>query len=300
MIPERLRSELENQHYKLVGDHSAVKLCHWTRKSLRDEGVCYKEKFYGIKSHGCLQMSPNITCGNNCLYCWRVIDHTKVDLGGKVDEPADIIDGAIAAQRLLLTGFKGFDGTNMEKWKEAQNPTNAAISLIGEPTLYPKLSQMIEEFRKRDIVTFLVTNGQYPEVLEKMTQPDQFYISLDAQDRETYLRLDRPGHPDFWERLTRTLGIMNSFSCRKVVRLTMVKGWNMSAPEKYAQLIERAEPDFVEVKGYVHVGESKKRLPLDAMPYHREVRDFAEQLSKELGYPITGEQEASRVVLLKK
>ena len=92
MVPEKLRKELENQHYKIVGNHSAVKLCHWTRKSLRDEGVCYKEKFYGIRSHGCLQMSPNITCNNNCLYCWRVIDHTKVNLGNQIDEPKEIID----------------------------------------------------------------------------------------------------------------------------------------------------------------------------------------------------------------
>ena len=299
MVPERLRQELENQHYKLVGNHSAVKLCHWTKKSLRDEGVCYKEKFYGIKSHGCLQMSPNITCGNNCLYCWRVIDHAKVNLGPAVDEPRDIVDGAIAAQRLLLTGFKGFEGTNQEKWREAQNPTNAAISLIGEATLYPRLSGLIDEFRKRNMVSFLVTNGQYPEVLEKMSQPDQFYLSLDAQDRDTYLKLDRPGAKDFWERMLKSLELMRSFTSRRVVRLTMVKGWNMSGAEKYARLIELAQPDFVEVKGYVHVGESRNRLPMEAMPYHEEVRSFAEQLSAELGYPVAGEQKASKVILLK-
>ncbi len=300
MIPENLKKELENQHYKIVGNHSAVKLCHWTKKSLRDEGVCYKEKFYGIKSHRCLQMSPNITCNNNCLYCWRVIDHTKINLGNVVDEPKDIIDNSIKAQRLLLSGFKGFEGTNMKKWVEAQNPTSAAISLIGEPTLYPKISQLIEEFHKKNIVTFLVTNGQYPEVLEKMTQPKQFYISLDAQDKETYLKIDRPSLPDFWDRLMKSLELMKSFTSRKVIRLTMVKGWNMKGPEKYAKLIQKAEPDFVEVKGYVHVGESRKRLPREAMPYHEEIKDFAEKLSRELGYIFGGEQKESKVVLLKK
>lgn len=298
MVPEKLRKELESQHYKVVGNHSAVKLCHWTRKSLRDEGVCYKEKFYGIKSHGCLQMTPNITCNNNCVYCWRVIDHAKVNLGKDIDEPKEIIDDAIKAQRLLLTGFKGFEGTNQAKWREAQDPTNAAISLIGESTLYPKISELIEEFHRRNIITFLVTNGQYPEVLERMTQPKQFYISLDAPDKETYLKLDRPSLPDYWERMLKSLELMNSFTSRKVVRLTMVKDWNMKESEKYAKLIEIANPDFVEVKGYVHVGESQKRLPREAMPHHDEIKGFAGQLSEELSYNITGEQEASKVVLL--
>ena len=299
MIPEKLKQELENQHYKIVGNHSAVKLCHWTKKSLRDEGVCYKEKFYGIKSHRCLQMSPNITCNNNCLYCWRVIDHAKVDLGKTVDEPGDIIDESIRKQGLLLTGFKGFEGTNLVKWREAQNPTNAAISLIGEPLLYPKMSGLIEEFHKRNIITFLVTNGQYPEALETMTQPKQFYISLDAPDRETYLKLDRPSLKDFWERMLKSLELMNSFDCKKVIRLTMVKDWNMKETKGYAELIKLAEPDFVEVKGYVHVGESKNRLPFGAMPYHEDVQDFAKQLSEKMGYTISGEEKASRVVLLK-
>jgi hypothetical protein len=32
-----------------VADHSTVGLCHWTKKSFRGEGTCYKHKFYGIR-----------------------------------------------------------------------------------------------------------------------------------------------------------------------------------------------------------------------------------------------------------
>jgi tRNA wybutosine-synthesizing protein 1 len=297
MIPERLRKDLVRQHYKVVGEHSAVKLCTWTKKSLRDEGVCYKEKFYGVKSHGCLQMTPNITCDQRCKFCWRVIEKTNINIE-KWDEPKEIIDQAIQSQRLLLSGFKGFEGTNMKKFRDAQNPTNAAISLLGEPLLYPKISGLIEEFRKMGVVTFLVTNSQHPEVLGKITEPDQLYISVDAPDKESYLRLDRPHNSDYWKRLLRSLEVMNSLSCRKVLRLTMVKGWNMHSPEKYAKLIQLANPDFVELKAYMHVGESMKRLPREAMPLHKEVREFAEQVSGESGYPYRDEQAASRVVLL--
>lgn len=314
MIPEKLRKEMAKQHYKVVGNHSAVKLCMWLKKSIRNGGFCYKQKFYGIQSHGCLQMTPWIGCCNRCLYCWRIIEKTPCKIGsiagrqspsssqGEVlDEPKEIIQGCIEAQRKLISGFPGWEGTNMKKWKEAQNPTNAAISLLGEPALYPGLSQLIEEFHKRHMTTFLVTNGQLPERLEQLVggaEPTQLYISLDAPNKQIYKKLDRPGYPDFWERLNRSLEVMDSFSCRKVIRLTMVRGWNMTKPEEYAGLIEKANPDFVEVKGFMHVGEAQKRLPREAMPLHRDIKDFAEKLAKETGYGYKDEQEDSRVVLL--
>ncbi len=298
MIPENLKESLERQQYRVVGNHSAVKLCTWTKKSLRDEGVCYKERFYGIRSHRCLQMTPNITCDQNCLFCWRIIERTKVNFSTDMDEPRDIIKGAIEKQRELLSGFGGFKGTNMKKFREAQNPTNAAISLLGEPLLYPKISELIEEFTDMGMTTFLVTNSQHPEVLERITEPYQLYISLDAPDRDSYRRLDRPAHSDYWERLLKSLEIMNSMSCRKVLRLTMVKGWNMRNPEGYAKLIEKANPDFVELKAYMHVGESQKRLPREAMPLHSDVKEFAERVSELSGYEYKDEQAESRVVLL--
>ncbi|MCX6814036.1 MAG: 4-demethylwyosine synthase TYW1 [Candidatus Aenigmarchaeota archaeon] len=298
MIPE-LKRELEHQHYKVVGDHSAVKLCFWLRKSMRDSGVCYKQKFYGIESHRCMQMTPWIICNQSCLYCWRVIEKTKVKVQ-KIDNTEEIIEGCIHGQRQLISGFKGFSGVNLKKWKEAQNPNNAAISLIGEPTLYPKLSQLIEEFHKRGFSTFLVTNGQFPEALGKITEPTNLYISLDAPDKDSYKRIDIPSLHDFWERLNKSLELMPSFSCRKVIRLTLVKGRNMHSPEKYAKLIEKSGADFVEAKGYVHVGESQKRLPRDTMPTHEEVKAFAESISKHSGYRYRDEQKESRVVLLAK
>ena len=63
-------------------------------------------------------------------------------------------------------------------------------------------------------------------------------------------------------------------------------------------MIERANADFVEVKGYMHVGESQKRLPRESMPLHEEVRSFAEEISRASGYKYKDEQKPSRVVLL--
>ncbi len=299
MINERIRKSMIRQHYKIVGNHSAVKICTWLKKSMRDEGSCYKQKFYGIQSHRCLQMTPWIICPNGCLFCWRAIEKIPVKIE-KVDEPSEIIDGCIEAQRLLLTGFKGLDKANKKKFKEAQNPNQVAISLVGEPTMYPRITELVEEFHRRKFTTFLVTNGQYPERLKEIKKLTNLYISLDAPDKETYQKIDRPSLPDHWERLMESLEIMRRFDAKKVIRLTMVKGWNMKSPEKYAELIKRAKPDFIEVKGYMFVGESIHRLSIENMPRHNEIKEFAEKLSEASGYAYKDEQTQSRVILLSK
>jgi tRNA wybutosine-synthesizing protein 1 len=299
MVPKELRSIMERQQYRIAGSHSAVKICNWTKKALRDEGSCYKQRFYGIKSHRCLQMTPWIGCPNRCMYCWRAVEKTAMKVPG-TDEPGAIIDSCVESQRKLLSGFKGYENVNLRKWREAQDPNQAAISLTGEPTMYPHISGLIEEFGKRGFTTFLVTNGQFPDRLQGMAEPTNLYISLDAPDRETYRKTDRPTLPDFWDRLNESLELMRSFSCRKVLRLTMVKGWNMANPAGYAKLVEKACPDFIEVKGYMHVGFSQRRLQKENMPSHGEVREFAEKISELSGYEHRDEQEESRVVLLGK
>jgi len=301
IVPKKLKDKLIKQHYKIVGNHSAVKLCHWLRMSMRDSGFCYKQKFYGIQSHRCLQMTPwAFGCSNQCVYCWRIMEKVgdkKSD--GKIDEPEFILENCINAQRMLLTGFKGWEGTNKTKLKEAQNPNQVAISLIGEPMMYPKISDFIELCKRRKMTTFLVTNGQLPERLKNLEEPTNLYISLDAPDKETYKKIDRPSLPDFWKRFNESLELMNSFSCKKVLRLTLVKGWNMKNIECYAKLIEIANPDFIEVKGFMHVGEAQKRLLRSAMPLHEEIKRFSEELSKKSSYTYKDEQRESRVVLLK-
>lgn len=270
---------------------------------MRDEGICYKQKFYedihGIKSHRCLQMTPSLPfCDNKCVFCWRNNELNSSTWEGPVDEPSEIIDEAIQKQRSLLSGFKGNPEADKEKWKEAQDPNLAAISLDGEPTIYPKIGELIGEFHRRDIVPFLVTNGQHPGVLEESKEPSQLYISLAAPDRETYMKTCRPLVSKAWKKLNRTLELLPSFDCVKVLRLTLVKNWNLKNPSKYAELIKKAEPDFVEPKGYMYVGHSRKRLDMENMPSHEEIKSFANELAKETGYELTDESEPSRVVLL--
>lgn len=294
--------DLEKKGYRFVGSHhhAAVKVCHWTKKSLTDDGVCYKEKFYGIESHRCLQMSPSIPyCYHKCLFCWRDVSITSTEWQGLYDEPKEIIEEGIKAQRSLLVGYFGNDKANGRKVQQAQHPNNAAISLAGEPLIYPSIEGLLEEFRRRKFTTFLVTNGLNPEKLENLsTEPTQLYLSLDAPNQKVYRDLCVPQIDDGWQKLNQSLELLSSFDCRTVIRMTSVKDYNMLNPQDYAEIINRSNPDFVEIKAYMYVGSSRERLTLDNMPSHRDMRNFAENIADLCNKKIVNESQASRVFLL--
>lgn len=293
---------LEKKGYRFVGSkrHAAAKVCHWTKKSIMDEGVCYKEKFYGIKSHRCLQMSPSIAfCHHKCLFCWRDVSITSTTWEEEFDDPGEIIDECIKAQRKLLVGYFGNPNANSQKIAEAQDPTNAAISLAGEPLLYPSINQLLEEYKKRNFTTFLVSNGLSPDKLGSLDpEPTQLYLSLDAPNIETYKKLCDPQIKDGWEKLNQSLDLLSSFNCRTVIRMTSVAGYNMTHPEEYARIIESSDPDFVEIKAYMYVGSSRDRLKFENMPRSNDLKSFAQEIASLCGRKIVDESLESRVVLL--
>ncbi len=301
MLPEKIKNLLTKQHYALVGNHSAVQICRWTKKSILDQDICYKQKFYGIRCHRCCQMTPAVAwCQHRCIFCWRAIEYTLGDkILKEIDDPKEIIDKCIEAQRKQLIGFMGNKNANKAKLQEAFHPKHFAISLAGEPTIYPKISELIKELHKRKISSFLVTNGMLPEVLEKIEMPTQLYVSVDAPNEELYKKIDRPVTGK-WENLMKTLKLLPKLKTRTVIRITCIRNMNMVKPEQYAELIKIAQPMFIELKGYVAVGFSRERLGVDFMPKHLEVRAFAEKVAKYSGYKIIDEKENSRVVLLMK
>ncbi|WP_236609715.1 4-demethylwyosine synthase TYW1 [Archaeoglobus sulfaticallidus] len=286
-------SELKG--YNIVGKHSAVKTCLWLKKSLKDEGVCYKEKFYGIKSHRCLQISPALRCNLSCIHCWRPLS-LMPEIDGW-DDPQFIVEESIKAQQRLLSGFWGTKGVNTKKLEEAYKPNQVAISLIGEPTLYPFIAELVDEFNSREMTTFVVTNGTNPNAVDRL-EPYQLYISLTAYSESSHKTLNKP-HGNLWDKINRSLEIMSEKDCRTVLRLTLIKGINMNV-ERFAGLINKANPDFIEAKAYMHLGHSRYRLERSAMPEHDEIRDFAEKLEKLADYRIVDESEISRVVLLER
>jgi tRNA wybutosine-synthesizing protein 1 len=227
---------------------------------------------------------------------------TKTDFQ-EFDEPEEILDTAVEKQRKLLSGLGGIkQRIDLKKYQEAQDPNQVAISLSGEPTFYPKLGEFIKACHARKMSTFLVTNGTNPQALtalaEKQALPTQLYVSLEAPSPELHKRINVPLPESHWQAINQTFELLPSLKTRTCVRVTAIKGLNMDREKEFAEMLAKAKPDFVEVKGYMWVGFSRHRLKEENMPLHSEVKDFAERINKHLGYKLEDEFKDSRVVLL--
>jgi len=300
-MEKALKALLEKQHYKIIGEHSAQKVCEYVKKSLLDRDFCYKQKFYGIQSHRCVQMTTAVNfCPNECIFCWRAMDFNQGIKIKKFDSPEKIIEESIKSQLKKINGFWGNENVNRKKLEEAQKPLHFAISLSGEPTLYPKLQEMIEILNKKKMSSFVVSNGMFPEKLKKIN-PTQMYISVFAPNEELYKRISRTRLKDAWKRLMKSLEVMKEKrNARTTLRITLIKNMNMIEPENYAKIIKKANPVFVEVKAYMWIGFSQQRLGIENMPLHNEVKDFALEIAKHSGYRLIDEKKESRVILLMK
>ncbi len=302
MLTPASKAELEKQQYRIVGGHSAVKTCGWTKNMINGVGGCYKLKFYGIMSNQCMQMTTSISCANRCTFCWRgykapVSKEWKWD----VDDPQMIFEKSIEAHHKLLVGFGGSSKANKAAYQKSKEVRHVALSLTGEPITYPKMNELIEKFHQQHISTFLVTNSQYPEHIKNLKPITQLYCSVDAPTKELLKSIDLPLFPDYWERMIQSLQYLSEKKQRTTIRLTIIKGINDVLPDKYADLINLGSPDFIEVKSYMHVGPSQQRLKRENMPLHEEIVSFCQQLMPFLpDYEIVSEHIPSRVVMMAK
>jgi tRNA wybutosine-synthesizing protein 1 len=80
--------------------------------------------------------------------------------------------------------------------------------------------------------------------------------------------------------------------------MTCVKNYNMTLSEEYAKIIERSNPDFIEIKAYMYVGNSRKRLEFSNMPRNQDIRDFASSIAELCNREVVNESQESRVILL--
>jgi len=304
---------IKKQGYHQVGSHSAAKICKYAHDYIIGKDGCYKHKFYGIESHRCLQCSPSLQfCNLSCRFCWRLIPETKTGWlkmpnNFKWDEPQFIAEGLIKEQKRIMSGFKGNPKADKNKALEALQPKHVALSLIGEPTLYPKLSDLIEEFHKRNMTTFLVSNGTNPQALKKLkTLPTQLYLSLVAPDQKTYVyvvNVQKTIAKKQWQNYLKSLKLLKTLSkkTRTVLRMTLAHNLNDFNLEGYAKLIKMAMPHYVEVKSMVYVGWARNKergLQLSDMLSMQEIRDFAKKLAQLTDYIYADEHESSRVALL--
>ncbi|KAI9869541.1 MAG: hypothetical protein M1830_005411, partial [Pleopsidium flavum] len=301
---------LTKQGYTIVGSHSGVKICRWTKSALRGRGSCYKFSFYGIKSHLCMETTPSLSCSNKCVFCWR---HGTNPVGTtwrwKVDPPDMIFEGVKQGHYKKIKMMKGVPGVRAERFAEAMKIRHCALSLVGEPIFYPHINEFTAMLHKERISSFLVCNAQHPDQLAALKPVTQLYVSIDASNKESLRKIDRPLHRDFWERFQRCLDILREkrFRQRTVFRLTLVKGFNIDdEAEGYADLVTKGLPCFVEVKGVTYCGTSSSAgagLTMQNVPFYEEVSAFVIALNnalekRGLSYGIAAEHAHSCCILI--
>ena len=203
-----------------------------------------------------------------------------------MDEPGDIVAQAVQKHQAMIKTLRGVPGVEPERLIEANTVRHCALSLVGEPIMYPRINEMIADLHSRHISTFLVTNAQFPDAIRNLEPVTQLYVSIDAATKDALKAVDRPLFKDFWERYLASLRALREKGQRTVYRLTLVKQMNMmkSEMESYAKLIEMGMPDFIEIKAVTYCGKSDASdLTMKNVPWHDEVRQFAEALCELTG-----------------
>ena len=308
-IKPAIAKQLKKAKYG-IADHATVALCHWTKKSFKHEGNCYKHKFYGISTHACMEFSPaGMHCENRCVYCWRPMefyDSLKMD-PKQVAEPEEIMTKLMVERKELINGYYGDSRNDKQRLDESLLPSHYAISLSGEPTMYPKLPELIKYLHslKETKSTFLVTNGQEPDMIQKLQDedalPTQLYLSTNAADYESFKRINQPKYDDSWERWNKTLSMLKHLKTRTVLRITLIRDYNdiKEMIPVFAEMIRKASPHFVEIKSYMHIGRSTNRLEYSNMLEMEEIQNFSQQVVKQSKiFSVMDESIASRISVL--
>ena len=279
---------LTKQGYKVIGSHSGVKICRWTKNELRGKGSCYKKSLFNIASSRCMELTPSLACSSKCVFCWRHgTNPVSKNWRWEVDEPEYILENALKGHYSMIKQMRGVPGVIAERFAKAFEVRHCALSLVGEPILYPHINKFIQLLHQKGITSFLVCNAQHPEALRNIVKVTQLYVSIDAPTKTELKKVDRPLYKDFWERMVECLEILKTVQNhqRTVFRLTLVKGFNMGDISAYADLVQRGLPSFIEVKGATFSGSSDGNgnpLTMQNSPFYEECVNFVKAFTTEL------------------
>ena len=68
----------------------------------------------------------------------------------------------------LVFMCQGVPGVVPERFEEAKQIRHCALSLVGEPIMYPHINEYVKLLHGKGISSFLVTNAQFPDRIRDM------------------------------------------------------------------------------------------------------------------------------------
>jgi tRNA wybutosine-synthesizing protein 1 len=258
-----------------------------------------------------MEATPSMACANKCTFCWRHNSNpTTTEWKWDVDDPIKLVEQMLAAHVGMVKNTGGVPGVTPDKLQEGMTPKHCALSLVGEPIIYPRVNEFVGELHRRGISTFLVNNGQFPDHINALAPITQLYLSVDAFDAKVMKEIGRPAFKDFWERFQSSVVNTSKKKGRTVHRLTMIKGVNMMLPSEedvagYAATVALGKPHLVEFKALTPTFQGagdKTPFRMANVPSYEEVLDFAQKVCSHPDlkeqYEVACVHEHSRCVLL--
>jgi tRNA wybutosine-synthesizing protein 1 len=107
-----------------------------------------------------------------------------------------------------------------------------------------------------------------------------------------------------WDKILDSLSLVESLSCRSVVRLTAVKNLNLADKyiEDYVRIVKMANPNFFEIKGFTLQASAlniKERIKSDKpmqhfFPTYEDLENFALKFEEIGNFPLIYKNKASR------
>ena len=76
---------------------------------------------------------------------------------------------------ILFFNRQGVPGVLPERLAEGMSPVHCALSLVGEPIMYPEINRFLKMLHERNISSFLVTNAQLPDAIRQLEPCTQLY-----------------------------------------------------------------------------------------------------------------------------
>ncbi|UCC19706.1 MAG: radical SAM protein [Promethearchaeota archaeon] len=309
--PKLLVDEMLRHHRDIINNHLPLRRYLDNYEIMID--ILYYMLLNNEKTHSVSSLSNNIHVSKNkieraitLLKNQEYIKPTNHSINNfSLDSDVNCCIGSRDELEILINRVLTSPDEIIQAHSEALMPNHAAISLDGEPLLYPKISEFIQEFKNRNMTTFIVTNGTLPKRIEQLDPfPSQLYITLPAPNEEIYKKVCRPMIKKGWDKIMQSLEMINSLSGRTVVRLTAVKNLNIHEKfiQEYAKIIEKVNPNFFEIKGFTLQAKAlliKERVKSEEqMQYFFPDYDYLENLALKFenvsGFPLIYRNKASR------